>query len=109
MKVLVAGSRGITSFDLEQYIPSETELVITGGAKGVDQLAEQYADTHRISKFIMRPQYDLYGRAAPLKRNEVMVDMADLVIVVWDGVSKGTKHTIEYAKKKQKNLILIQA
>lgn len=107
MKLLIVGSRSIKDFDLSQYIPKDTTLVISGGANGIDTLAEQYADKHRISKLILRPRYDLYGKAAPLKRNDEMVDLADSVLVVWDGISKGTKHTIEYAKKKDKTVILI--
>ena len=108
MKILVAGSRSIKAFDLTGYIPQAAELIISGGAEGVDRLAEQYADAHRISKLIMRPRYDLYGRAAPIKRNEAMVDLADLVVVIWDGVSRGTKHTIFYAERKGKEVVLVR-
>ena len=107
MKVLVAGSRSITEFDLSLYIPSETEWIISGGAKGVDTLAEQYADQHHISKMIMRPRYDLYGKAAPIKRNQEMVNMADMVLIVWDGKSKGTKATEQYAVKIQKRVVVV--
>ncbi len=109
MKLLIVGSRSIENFDLSDYIPSNTELIISGGARGIDSLAEKYADDFRISKLVLRPQYDLYGRAAPIKRNELMVEMADQVLVVWDGKSRGTKYTVEYAKKKNKvlNVILI--
>ncbi len=107
MKVLIAGSRSIKEFDIHLYIPKETKLIICGGASGVDELAEKYADKNKISKFVLRPNYKQYKRAAPLKRNEEMVEMADLVIVAWDGVSKGTKYTIDYAKKKSKDINLI--
>ena len=100
MKIMIAGSRSITDFDLTEYIPEKTTLIITGGAKGVDTLAEEYADKHKISKLILRPDYKKYGKAAPLLRNEQMVDLADLVIIIWDGKSKGTKHTLKYAEKK---------
>lgn len=107
MKVMVAGSRSITDFDLSGYIPEKTELIICGGAIGIDNLAEEYADKHKISKLVLRPDYKKYGKAAPLRRNEIMVDLADLVIVVWDGTSRGTKYTIDYATKKGKNLKII--
>ena len=102
MKILIAGSRSITDFDLSPYVPSEFDTIISGGADGIDALAEEYADLHRLSKYIIRPRYKAYGRAAPLKRNEEMVDIADAVLVIWDGISKGTKHTISYAKKSKK-------
>ena len=97
MKVLVAGSRSIEGFDLSEHIPYGTEMIITGGAKGIDMIAEKYADENDIPKVIIRPQYSLYGRAAPIKRNEEMVDMADFVLVIWDGRSKGSQYTVKYA------------
>jgi len=107
MKLLVVGSRSITSFDLSQYIQSDVDTIISGGADGIDSLAEHYADLHRISKYILRPQYNIYGRAAPLKRNEQMVDMADAVLAIWDGDSKGVQYTLRYIKKVGKPLTLI--
>ena len=107
MKLLIIGSRSITDFDLSPYISAEVDTIISGGANGIDSLAEQYADSHRLSKYILRPRYDLYGRAAPIIRNEQMVEMADAVLVVWDGKSKGTQYTLKYAEKINKPLTLI--
>ena len=109
MKLLIVGSRSIKDFDLVPYILDEVDTIITGGAEGIDTLAEQYADAHRLSKYIVRPRYDLYGRAAPIKRNEQMVDMADAVLVVWNGCSKGTQHTLKYAQKTNKPITVVQA
>ena len=50
MKLLIAGSRSITNFDISPYIPPDTDLIISGGAGGVNTLAESYADKHRIEK-----------------------------------------------------------
>lgn len=107
MKILIAGSRNIDTFDLSPYIPKETTLIISGGAKGIDTIAEKYADKNKISKLILLPQYNLYGKSAPIKRNEMMVDIADTVIIVWDGNSRGTKSTLQYSRQKNKNIILI--
>lgn len=107
MKLLIVGSRNITNFSLLEHIPKETTLIISGGASGVDRLAEEYADTHRISKLILRPEYAKYGKVAPLKRNETMVELADEVLIIWDGASKGAKYTADFAKKKNKPLTLL--
>ena len=109
MKLLIVGSRSIKDFDLNEYVPSEVDMIISGGADGIDRVAEEFADKRKLSKMIVRPRYDLYGRAAPIKRNEIMVDAADAVLVIWDGVSKGTKYTVEYAQKKNKELRVIIA
>lgn len=108
MKLLIVGSRNITDFDLSPYISSEIDTIISGGAEGVDTLAEKYADLHRMSKYILRPRYKMYGCAAPLRRNEEMVNMADAVLIIWDGHSKGTQYTLKYAKKSNKPITLIQ-
>ena len=108
MKLLIVGPRSITDFDLSPYISAEVDTVISGGAIGIDSLAERYADLHRLSKYILRPRYDLYGRAAPLKRNEKMVDMADSVLVIWDGRSKGSQYVVKYTKKMNKPMTILQ-
>ena len=107
MKLLVVGSRTITDFDLSGYIPPQTTLIISGGANGIDTLAEKYADNHRLSKLIIRPQYNLYDRGAPLRRNEQMVNFCDCVLAIWDGKSRGTLYTINYAKKMNKPIKVI--
>ena len=107
MKLLIVGSRSITAYDLTPHISSEVDTIISGGAAGVDALAEQYAVDHGLNVIIIRPQYDRYRRAAPLKRNEQMVDMADEVLAIWDGVSKGTEYTIRYAEKKGKRVRVV--
>ena len=74
MKLLIVGSRSITDFDLSPYVPAEVDTVISGGAYGIDGLAKRYADQRRLSKYIVRPRYDLYGRAAmryTLKRDDI--------------------------------------
>ena len=107
MNLLIAGSRSITMYDLSPYIAPQTTLIISGGAQGIDTIAEQYADRHRISKLILRPNYARYQKSAPIKRNQQMVDIADEILIIWDGKSKGTLHTIEYAKKAKKSIKII--
>ena len=108
MKLLIVGSRSLTDFDLAPHIPDGVDEIISGGASGIDTLAERYADSHRISKHIIRPKYHLYKKAAPVKRNREMVDIADEVLVIWDGSSKGALSTIKYAQSINKLMKVVE-
>lgn len=108
MKVAVVGSRNL-SVDIAPYIPSDCTEIISGGAAGIDALAEAYADAHRLTKHIFRPQYRLYGRGAPLRRNKQIVEEADLILAFWDGKSRGTQQTIAYAQQQGKEIKVILA
>ena len=97
MKLAIIGSRNIDNICLEKFIPNDVDLIITGGAKGVDQLAVDYAKTHNISLLSVKPNYAKYGKAAPIVRNKEIVLMADLILAFWDTKSHGTKMVIDYA------------
>ncbi len=102
MKLAVIGSRGL-NVDIEKYLPKHNvELIISGGAKGIDTLAEKYADENKIPKKIIRPNYAKYGKKAPLVRDRKIVDYADEIIAIWDGKSPGTKYSIDYASAQGK-------
>ena len=94
MKVAIIGSRTITDIDLEPLVPREATQIITGGARGVDALARAYAGAHGLPCTELRPDYARYRRGAPLRRNREIVGAADLVIAIWDGVSRGTASVI---------------
>ena len=101
MKIAIIGSRRINSIDISKYIPDDADMIISGGAMGVDTLAEQYADEHGIEKLIIHPDYELYGKSATLIRDKIIVDHADMVVAIWDGLSSGTAFTINYAKHRE--------
>lgn len=99
MKVAVIGSRGLNVSNLEDYLPKATTEIISGGARGVDACAKKYAISRGIKLTEFLPEYEKYGRAAPLKRNITIIENADLVLAFWDGKSKGTKFVIDNCKK----------
>lgn len=95
MRVAVIGSRGISVSDLGKYLPEDTTEIVSGGARGVDTSARKYALSHGIKLTEFLPEYSLYGRAAPLKRNLAIIQNADIVLAFWDGNSRGTKFVID--------------
>lgn len=99
MKVAIIGSRNLSIENLEPYLPEDTEEIVSGGARGVDMSARDYAISHHLRLTEFLPQYERYGRAAPLKRNVQIVEYADFVIAFWDGASRGTKFVIDQCRK----------
>lgn len=81
--------------------------IISGGARGIDSLAKQWADENNIPTTIHLPDYEIYGKSAPFIRNTLIIEDAQVVISFWDKKSRGTKDSIEKAKKLEKILIEI--
>lgn len=108
MKVAVIGSRGLKVNDLEKYLPEETTEIVSGGAKGVDTSAKEYANANGIKLTEFLPKYDIYGNSAPLKRNIEIIEYADIVLAFWDGKSRGTKFVIDNCKKRGVQLKIFQ-
>ncbi len=112
MKVIIAGSRSIKSYStIEEAIKLSaykiTEIV-SGRARGVDRLGEEYARLNGIPVKLFPADWDTFGNQAGHMRNEEMGDYADALIAIWDGKSNGTKHMIQYMKKLEKpNFVFI--
>lgn len=106
MKVAVIGSRGITSLDLAPFMPEGVTTIVSGGARGVDSIAAAYAREHGLELVEFLPEYEKYGRGAPLRRNHQIIEAADLVLAFWDGQSRGTSYTVREACKARKNVRL---
>ena len=98
MRIAIIGSRNIIVSDIGRYI-SNADEIISGGAAVVDSCVAEYARANGIKLKEFLPQYQRYGRAAPIVRNKEIVDYSDKIIALWDGSSKGTLSVIKYAKK----------
>lgn len=108
IKCIIAGGRNYNNFIelckvCDFYLKEHNDIeIISGCARGADSLGTQYAILRgfKISKF--PPDWDKYGKSAGYKRNLEMGEYTDVVIVFWDGESKGTKHMIDIANKLNK-------
>ena len=100
MKAAIIGSRNITNIDLSRFIPKETTEIISGGAKGVDTIAKEYALENGLKLTEFFPEYERYGKGAPLKRNITIIENADIVLAFWDGKSRGTKFVIDNCHRR---------
>ena len=114
MKVIVAGSRGITDYEfiranLDHVLPTLTPepVIVSGTARGVDQMGERYAIERGLRCERFPANWDLYGKRAGYIRNEQMAKYADALVVFWDGVSRGTKHMMDIATKAGLTVVII--
>lgn len=105
MRVAIIGSRSL-NIEIDKFIPIGAALIISGGARGIDMLAEKYAEKKNLSRLIFLPDYEQYGNIAPLIRNKLIVDSADLIVAIWDGKSRGTQHAINYAHTVGKKVVV---
>lgn len=103
--VAVVGSRSVTTckallrrLDALHALGQVAE-VVSGGAAGVDTLAAAWAMRNLVPLTELLPDYAAHGAGATHVRNAEIVRRADLVLVVWDGVSKGTLSAARTAAK----------
>ena len=107
MKLAIIGSRTLDITNIGDYLPSGVTEIVSGGAKGIDEAAARYAREHNIKLTEFYPDYERYGRAAPLKRNELIAQYADAVLAFWNGTSRGTKYTVELFRKQKKPVTVV--
>lgn len=75
---------------------------------GADTYAREFARKKGLKLIEFFPDYEKYGKAAPLERNKLIVDECDCVLAFWDGKSRGAKFTLDYAREKGKPIKIIQ-
>ena len=112
MKVLICGSRGVDDRAVVAQAVAESGMapthIVSGGARGVDTLARLYAQSNGIKFTEHVADWEGHGRRAGYLRNITMVDAVEAVIAVWDGESRGTKHSIDYATSQRKRVSVLR-
>ena len=108
VKIAIIGSRDLIIDNLGNYLPEGITEIVSGGARGVDRSAADYARKNNIKLTEFLPDYARYRGGAPHKRNEQIAQYADEVIAFWDGTSKGTARTILLFQKLGKKVTVIE-
>ena len=106
-RVAIVGTREFNDYDyveacvLSVIHPDDIEIVVSGGARGVDTLAKRFAEKHGL-KFKEFPADWSKGKSAGMLRNTIIVDNCNLVIAFpsWKH-SPGTCDTIRKAKLRK--------
>ena len=117
LKVIIAGSRTITKKHIvedafEEWFSNKNVFeIVSGCAKGIDTLAIEIAkdNDYDLAKFPAK-WHDENGRldkTAGFKRNMKMAEYADVLLAIWDGESKGTKHMIDSMLLLRKPVVIV--
>jgi predicted Rossmann fold nucleotide-binding protein DprA/Smf involved in DNA uptake len=107
MKLAIIGSRNCPPIDIEAQLKYIPDTIVSGGARGADAYAKLFAQKHNLNLIEYLPDYDKYGKGAPLVRNKLIVEACDCLMAFWDGKSRGTKFTLDYAKQLGKPIKIL--
>lgn len=97
IKIIIAGSRKLSiplqqiDEDVRKICGAEIPILIFGDAYGVDQCAQSYALREGIQHKLCRANWDQYGKRAGPIRNAIMAQMGNILLLYWDGKSRGSK------------------
>jgi len=115
MKLAIIGSRTFNDYDVLTIwadaafymFDNDDRVIISGGAKGADSLGKKFAQENKIEYLEFPADWDKHGKSAGFVRNQQIVDNCDMILAFWDGKSKGTKDTIDKARKAKKPTFII--
>ena len=114
MILSIVGTRDYTNYDnfkniVNKYIEEVgiPQEIVSGGAKGVDTLAEIYAHEHNIPIKIFKPDWSKFGRAAGILRNTDIINYSTHVLALPNEKSVGTIDSINKAKLQNKFLKVV--
>lgn len=109
--VAIVGSRDWEDHEMVRayvYSLDEDDTVVSGGARGVDQWAQIYAEERGLKTIIFPADWKQHGKRAGLLRNHDIVRECVRLVAFWDGESTGTQHSIGLARKAGKPALVLR-
>lgn len=106
--LIVAGGRDFDDYYtlrdiLDRHMLGRGDVaIVSGHARGVDQMAEAYAQRAGIPVATYPADWKRYGKRAGMVRNAEMADVADELVAIWDGKSRGTAAMINMMRRRKK-------
>ena len=108
-RVIIAGGRDFTDYGLlkdkcDRILSAVSTthhiVVVSGAAKGADQLGEMYAKEKGYAVKRFPADWDNDGKTAGPIRNAKMAGYGHALIAFWDGESRGTRNMIDNARER---------
>jgi hypothetical protein len=106
--LVVSGWRGLAdqtlvSEKLDDFVLQSgliPSVVVTGGAKGADALAEHWAKKRGFPVFSFSADWAKHGKAAGPMRNSDLISIGTHIVAFPSKEGRGTQDAIQKAKKK---------
>lgn len=102
LRIAIVGSRSFASPDVvRRYVASlpAGAVVVSGGARGVDSIAEEAARARGLAVQVFPADWDGLGPKAGPIRNAKIVKHADRLVAFWNGRSRGTLSGVLLAQR----------
>jgi hypothetical protein len=116
MRTIIAGSRGFADlavvdqamWEAQVFAEITPSVILSGTARGADQLGEQWAEIHGVPIEQYPPDWQKYPNAGGFVRNKAMATRADALVAVWNGWSPGTKSMIQIARTQRLKVYVVR-
>ena len=113
MKVIIAGSRELwlSEDEMAQAVADsgyQITEVVSGNARGIDRCGETWGYENDIPVKLFPANWDRYGKAAGVMRNQEMADYANALLAIWNGKSAGTRDMIARMRRLGKPVFIVR-
>ena len=75
-------------------------LIHGGSPKGAELIAAKWADTRKVPQIAFKPDWTKHGKAAPFKRNDQMLDVLPIGVIVMTGGTGIQENLADKARAK---------
>ena len=73
-------------------------ILVHGGGPGVEKIAASWAERNGVHQIVCKPDWDRYGRAAPFRRNDDLLNLLPKGVIAFPG-SGITENLVDKARQ----------
>lgn len=112
MKLAIIGSRSFNDYEkarkvYKNFFEKFTTHIVSGGANGADLIGKRLAEEYNVGYIEFLPDWEGLGKRAGHIRNTKIINECDMALVFWDGISRGTKDSLNKLQGAKKPVFII--